>query len=114
MRRLAVAAIAVFALAACGPTSQPVSEAGFNCGDTPVHASFLRDSLILDIDGRRAELSRAVSGSGVRFIGGSGDDRVTFWEKGATATLTVGQRVYPLCARTEPDLTRSRKLSRER
>ncbi len=114
MRTFALVAGAALLLGACGPSAQPVPEAGFDCGGTPVQASFLRDKLILDIDGRRAELSRTVSGSGARFIGSSGDDRVVFWEKGATATLIVGETVLPLCARDKPDLTRSRKLSRRR
>lgn len=114
MRSPLLASGTLLALAACGPADQPVEQAGFDCGGTHVTASFLRETLVLDFDGRRAELRQTISGSGARFIGTSGDDRVDFWERGATATLTVGDQVFELCSRTGPDLTRSRRLSRKR
>lgn len=86
-------------LAACTDRTDGGAAAGipFLCGDTRVVARFQGDAMVLRLDRRDYRLTRQISGSGGRYAGGSGANRIEFWTKGDEAMLTRGGQALPTC-----------------
>jgi putative lipoprotein len=70
----------------------------FNCESSYAFTvQFEGDTAILTLPDRTLRLPQVLSGSGARYS----DGNVTFWNKGDTARLELGDRVYESC-RTTP------------
>ncbi len=96
-----VVACAGILTAACSSSdesskSDPVT-AMFRCGESDVEARFMNRRMALFIDGRAYALQQAEAASGARYTGRDVNKAIEFWNKGDEATLTFGERLYPIC-----------------
>lgn len=70
----------------------------FHCeSDYTFTVQFKGDTAVVTLPGRTVRLPQVVSGSGARYSDGD----ITFWNKGNTARLELGDRTYDAC-RTSP------------
>jgi membrane-bound inhibitor of C-type lysozyme len=101
-------AAACFALLAAACSSSPEEatnsapiDAVFDCGGSRAEAHFMYRRMALLLDGKAYALPQAESGSGARYVGSDGPRKIEFWNKGAEATLTFGEKTYPTCVQTD-------------
>ena len=89
-------------LVACAPVEPPEArEVGFLCADgETLVATFPAggESVVLDIEGERVELSRVYSGTGAQYSDGS---TTTFFTTASGAVLERGGKTYADCVRSE-------------
>src|SRR3546814_9561798 len=79
---------------------------------TTLFRSFAGDYLRISMDGRDYDLSRAISASGARYLGRANEEPISFWNKGHQATLSIGDRTYPQCNRSEEHTSELQSLMR--
>ena len=94
-RRIALALVALLSLSSCYRASaERPTLYSFGCEQNyPFTVQFQDDLALLTLPDRTVRLPQVVSGSGARYS----DGNVTFWNKGNTARLWVGDRVYEEC-----------------
>jgi len=78
-------------------TTQKPLVAVFQCGDMYVEPEFVQDRLHLTLDGTTHRLEHVPSASGAKYVTGSDDNRIVFWNKGDNARLELLGEVYPEC-----------------
>ena len=70
----------------------------YRCGTTEIGAAPRGEGLDLTVGAKTFALAHTPSASGARYAS-SGSPEVVFWNKGRTATLTIGSTTYPECVR---------------
>ena len=76
----------------------PPQAARFQCGTNDVAAAVKGDVLTLTLEGRTHTLTRVRAASGAKYES-DGEPTMIFWDKGSSATLSLGAKEYPPCTK---------------
>lgn len=99
-------------LAACSSDEPPAGiKAYYNCGETPVAATYYEGNLDLQLDGKVLRFEQMIAASGARFYHDPTAPEETadiFWVSGADATLIRGDDTILVCHQVEPSTVASK------
>jgi heat shock protein HslJ len=97
--------------------AEGISQAGetrkvLRCGDQIASTEYTKDGMRLTVGAETFDLRQVKAASGTKYEA-AGDQRTSFWSKGAMGRLVVRGRIYPQCARISAEDERFRATGNE-